>query len=977
MADIKTNYYILLGLSFDPPEHNCVRIKEAIEAKRAEWSKLVNSPMGFEFARLINALPQIEQEMLDPRIRTEHIKQACAIKLSKLREIQEKLDFWGFDDETLKNEYNSNKKYGITEQEIQAIIRRISYLNEQDKSLEIEIIDLKTQTELEALLEKAEKDNLYDFLEQKRISTVDVLLAAAEQKAREARANANKTAQGDINKALAQHAMSIFKNMHTKYRYDNYLLLKRYKELNRDVLSYARRNNNSLTLEKFYSLVAIVCRNNRLELRQAKKAVKLFCKAYGISIMQECAVSVCGECGGVNELSARICSHCGAPLKIICPKCKSDNDNSAAVCSSCGFAFEKVSAISQHIENTEKYIADGKYYEAKQELLKFSHYLPDNPKIIELESCISQYFESRNKFVEQIQASLERLEFYTALSCIENAKQHGIALPAQLVDTVNDNIARVEGSLKEIAKLNRSDMFKALVMLSNTVADCAEANRLLLQFPPNTPTELTAAVVQGCIKLSWQFDSVSPDTVFSLVRKKNIPPINRNDGEVVYIGGDTEFADTQADALQPYYYAVFSVRAGVYSLAPALSKRVVVIPPVSGVKAYPMDGRISLCWQADSRASQIAVLRRSGGDFIRLSNVWPDGCIDTGLANGTGYIYRIFAEYIVNGELFKSDYAEISATPQQPAIAVREIYLNRFDDRYVATWDSSKLNPDNEVVLLYSESIPRHTVGMTIDARQALSTFKRLDLISLVSGQAVFKVPVNSSIFIVPATTFADQMVLGCAVRLIDLNDVSSLCAEAAGDKISVTFEPPKTADKIAVCCRTDRYPLSPDEDGTDTIYVTINEYLKNGAVYISSIEQKTYFITVYTIGIAENGKYTHSQGVNALVFNAPKSDVFYNIKYNKGLLTASYSITATIAVDEPVVLPKILFVKKQLDSPISKTDGEIVAVVDCDTSIAKEVSFKFPVEPLSRDCFIRMYFDDDTMYNRFNLINTNNGKVN
>jgi len=76
-------------------------------------------------------------------------------------------------------------------------------------------------------------------------------------------------------------------------------------------------------------------------------------------------------------------------------------------------------------------------------------------------------------------------------------------------------------------------------------------------------------------------------------------------------------------------------------------------------------------------------------------------------------------------------------------------------------------------------------------------------------------------------------------------------------------------------------------------------------------------------------------------------------------------------------VLPKILFVKKQLDSPISKTDGEIVAVVDCDTSIAKEVSFKFPVEPLSRDCFIRMYFDDDTMYNRFNLINTNNGKVN
>jgi ribosomal protein L40E len=45
---------------------------------------------------------------------------------------------------------------------------------------------------------------------------------------------------------------------------------------------------------------------------------------------------VCPKCGVKNEVGAKFCDHCGAPLSKVCPKCGENNDGDSTFCRKCG-----------------------------------------------------------------------------------------------------------------------------------------------------------------------------------------------------------------------------------------------------------------------------------------------------------------------------------------------------------------------------------------------------------------------------------------------------------------------------------------------------------------------------------------------------------------------------------------------------------------------------------------------------------------
>ncbi len=66
----RSNFYLMLGLPFDPPEEDIEEIKRGIEKKQHEWSRgtmdFKKGPVHREYMAL---LPEIKRVMLDPVLR--------------------------------------------------------------------------------------------------------------------------------------------------------------------------------------------------------------------------------------------------------------------------------------------------------------------------------------------------------------------------------------------------------------------------------------------------------------------------------------------------------------------------------------------------------------------------------------------------------------------------------------------------------------------------------------------------------------------------------------------------------------------------------------------------------------------------------------------------------------------------------------------------------------------------------------------
>lgn len=73
----RENYYLLLELPYDPPEHDSGRINSAIAKKQAQWSKLRPHPSkGREAQMYLDMLSDIKALMANDEMRNEEAREA-------------------------------------------------------------------------------------------------------------------------------------------------------------------------------------------------------------------------------------------------------------------------------------------------------------------------------------------------------------------------------------------------------------------------------------------------------------------------------------------------------------------------------------------------------------------------------------------------------------------------------------------------------------------------------------------------------------------------------------------------------------------------------------------------------------------------------------------------------------------------------------------------------------------------------------
>ncbi len=269
----RDNFYILLDLSIDPPENDSEVIWEAIQKKKAEWSKLRNHPTrGLQAQKNIGLIPEIQRVMISREDRHKEALAAREIvkkgKESKYAEIDRHIDILmgkgyiadadvmrlaqihGIEKNIIDERINAKKeerfaridleislrmgKGYVTEAEIAKIAKRHAVDTEKIRSRvrcpiaktgkeKIEtpkLLDKSIETTIHENLKVIKKNSLYDFLNLPETAALEALQEKAALKKKELAGISKKDADVTAGNILAGQCLTIFKTEEGRYAYD-------------------------------------------------------------------------------------------------------------------------------------------------------------------------------------------------------------------------------------------------------------------------------------------------------------------------------------------------------------------------------------------------------------------------------------------------------------------------------------------------------------------------------------------------------------------------------------------------------------------------------------------------------------------------------------------------------------------------------------------------------------------------------------
>ena len=157
--------------------------------------------------------------------------------------------------------------------------------------------------------------------------------------------------------------------------------------------------------------------------------------------------------------------------------------------------------------------------------------------------------------------------------------------------------------------------------------------------PMAPPSGLSAVAGNRQVTLSWQ--PVAGASTYSVYRSKSADGHFRR--VAVNVSALT-FVDTGLTNGTKYYYRVGAFAPeGMSGLSARVSATPVPPPPSSAparLTATPGNGRVGLTWHAVAGATSYRIFR----DGMSIARVETTMFMDTGLANGTKYTYRVAAK---------------------------------------------------------------------------------------------------------------------------------------------------------------------------------------------------------------------------------------------------------------------------------------------------------------------------------------------
>ena len=290
------NYFILLGLSFNPIENDEKVIKDAIEKKREQWQKEAKNPRKqLQAKEYLAKIPEIEKVMLNQATRKLEAEKATREQEKYIENLKNEiliLCIKGFITEKEFNDLlNKYEQFSITKSQIENLIN-VPIGEQQELELnKVDSINKELASQLETYFENLGIDDMsiYSFYNiSPNCKAIDVI-NTANLKLKELLEKGSKDNRDEIEQKISGLIVNIFKE--DKNKYDNYLKGFRFSKLNK-LIETAVSSNNLLTLRILKTFVDICNKEYNFSTKQTYDYVVMHCNIKEYEISQDVLIEV-------------------------------------------------------------------------------------------------------------------------------------------------------------------------------------------------------------------------------------------------------------------------------------------------------------------------------------------------------------------------------------------------------------------------------------------------------------------------------------------------------------------------------------------------------------------------------------------------------------------------------------------------------------------------------------------------------------
>jgi hypothetical protein len=203
-----------------------------------------------------------------------------------------------------------------------------------------------------------------------------------------------------------------------------------------------------------------------------------------------------------------------------------------------------------------------------------------------------------------------------------------------------------------------------------------------------------------------------------------------------------------------------------------------------------------------------------------------------------------------------------------------------------------------------------------------------------------------------------------------NIPEVLFIKADIKYGQLSLEWGWPEGINKVLICYRMDKFPVSPRDTGASKVIIEREHSLEKGDYVISRVIEGNYYFGVYTLTERE-GNDLFSHGQRRLVVNKSPLEIFYGIRSKRNLLGKLKSAEINISTtSKELNLPQLVLVAKYGNMPIQKSDGETLFTVDYQTLTKdKSVSFDLPAENIGKNMYVKLFFQDDSNSKIYRII--------
>lgn len=991
------NYFRLLGLTFDPPETDTAIINAAIEKKRSDWSQsALISPNPQKFNLLIKSLDEIKKVMLDSDSRANHVNEVKKIEYAELDTYIALLSVKGFIER--KEIEDLSKKFGFSKSTIEKRItvkieenrgsKKSELKPEPDSSKMKEVEDnLKNFNQVHS--ENPPVNTLYEFMvyitndPELKVASADELRKNAEAKNLEYQRRGINSDENIIIKNLTSQCRVLFTNENEKKKYDNYLETQKLRGITDQIDKLAGISDNNLINGE---IVLGFIKQLSEVLSSSEDAVRTYTdyckkKKYPIvlpsnEIRQQ--INQCFFCGVayISDKTAVTCTKCGNPLVMSCPKCNTINDHSNNNCKKCAFEISKMRLVDGLCEFADKALERMDFDAADSKLKKANEYWPGNDRVKKITENLTIL---RNRCEEKVRGLREKISdkcYYGAYAELKKIQQ---TVPGYSDTVIENEITEHIKSAEEWIKKARSSKEEVNIIDFCTKAyqeckDHPEITTLLKQYPVAPPTSLSYSTdtVNCTNTLTWIGSTSVGSIIYRIIRKRDTLPLTPTDGELIQDERSCQFVDKKIEPGIRYFYSVFSIRAGIFSSSLSTNNAVINYAEVSNVSISSESRKITANWKVPNNSHSVGIWRKLNSepkmaqDGISVGNISKGGFSDSSVENDVTYGYIICVKYSDGKKEVWSPGFRFSATPTQPPEPVEIQSITKINgDTYEATWAPTS----HGQVCFYLTKNYEPRAGTIISEDELTRQFTMIPLLSHTSASARFSLIdfVNN---IVPVIRTANSAVVGISKRVSKVGSVGNISGRIYnGSRVLIEFEWPEQINKVCCLYRNDRFPTDINDPDAVKIICTKNQYEKENAINFRYVEEKTYFISIFSIYV-QNNEEVYSDAVNYSLKGSKKSSISYDISLSKSLFSKKYSGSITVDSNSSVwQLPQIVLIGRDRVAPMQKDQGTTLATIPAGALSNKNKRYDFNIEGATQDMRIKLFFQKNEDYQDYTLI--------